>query len=527
MRRMLKSIAMATLVGLFVAPSAVIGQGQDGVLGQDMNVVDIELDTIETTRKRLAWIKNDFESRSSEYTLDDAIAFAIANNTTIKAAYKGVQSKQWNAISDKRLWWPIASGAGPYGDINIVPTWPTIGQRYESAYGKKYTEVVGDDGTVSLEKVKNNSFTSIDSFVPAVHGRWTFFDMTRVPKINSSTEAAKAEELLFDMTVRDTVLNVQQGYYRLYSELQYLDSLERDYLVNLQQLEQARNNYANNPNLSNKNAVHQSRSTIYSQLEELITQNVKLIEAAADMSRQMGLPYAKLVKPSKDFKLRPVNEWKMDLMTTIDHALAHREEIQAAKMLAKSQNYLATSLAYSYLPKVSLYGYAAYTNQSGPYLAGTTRHEDVSYKWGPQANIGVTFSWNFDGTVSLAKAKSLRYAADQQIAKAEAAADMIESQTAIAYAEYLTSKMSLDTSAAALANSKKARETTRLLYLDNKVDATAYTASAQAVAVASKQYTQAIFRYNHSVAKLYRYTSIWPIGISKALDEAVLVMKAE
>ena len=67
MRRMLKSIAMATLVGLFVAPSAVIAQGQDGVLGQDMNVVDIELDTIETTRKRLAWIKNDFESRSSEY----------------------------------------------------------------------------------------------------------------------------------------------------------------------------------------------------------------------------------------------------------------------------------------------------------------------------------------------------------------------------------------------------------------------------------------------------------------------------
>ena len=57
MRRMLKSIAMATLVGLFVAPSAVIAQGQDGVLGQDMNVVDIELDTIETTRKRLAWIK--------------------------------------------------------------------------------------------------------------------------------------------------------------------------------------------------------------------------------------------------------------------------------------------------------------------------------------------------------------------------------------------------------------------------------------------------------------------------------------
>ena len=112
-------------------------------------------------------------------------------------------------------------------------------------------------------------------------------------------------------------------------------------------------------------------------------------------------------------------------------------------------------------------------------------------------------------------------------AKSEAAADMVESQTAVAYAEYSTSKMSLDTSAAALLNATRARETTRLLYLDNKVDSTAYTASALAVAQATKQYSTAIFRYNNSVAKLYRYTSIWPTGVSRALDEAVLVMKTK
>ena len=527
MRLKKSGIVIATLMSLSVSQAA-LSQEQDIGLGQEVNETANISDTFESTSKRLSSIKNDYYGRSNEYSLEDAVAFAIANNTTIKAAYKGVQSKQWNAISDKRLWWPIASGAGPYGDINIVPTWPTIGQRYESNYGKTYTEVIGrEDGKPVLKRVKANSFTSIDSFVPAVHGRWTFFDMTRVPKINSSTEAAKAEELLFDMTVRDIVLNVQEGYYRLYSEIQYLESLERDYNVNVQQLNQARANYNSNPSLLNKNAIEQSKSTIYTQLEELINQHVKLITAATNMAKQMGLPYGTLVRPSADFKLRPVNEWTMDLMTTIDHALAHREEIQTAKVLAKSQNYLATSLTYSYLPKISLYGYAGYTNQSGPYMSSTTRHPDKSYRWGPQANIGVTFSWNFDGTVAAAKAKSLRYAAEQQMVQAEVAADMAEAQTADAYAEYSTSKMSLDTAAAALVNAKRARETTRQLYLNNQVDATAYTSSAQAVAVASKQYTQSIFKYNNSVAKLYRYTSIWPVGVSKALDEAVMVMQQE
>ena len=223
---LVKGIAISALMTLAIAPT-IVAQEQDINLGQQVNETDTIEDTFLKTSKRLQWIKNDYDERSSEYSLDDAITFAISNNTTIKAAYKAVQSKQWSAISDKRLWWPVASGAGPYGDINVVPTWPTIGQRFESNYGKNYTQVTTrEDGKPILKRVKTNSFTSIDQFVPAVHGRWTFFDMTRVPQINSSTEAAKAEELLFDMTVRDIVLNVQQGYYRLYSEIQYLESLE-------------------------------------------------------------------------------------------------------------------------------------------------------------------------------------------------------------------------------------------------------------------------------------------------------------
>jgi len=84
------------------------------------------IDTFSDTSNQLAEIRSDFQKRSQEFSLEDATHYAIANNSTIQAAYKGVQSEQWNAISDKRLWWPRVSGAGPMGDITTIPTFPLM-----------------------------------------------------------------------------------------------------------------------------------------------------------------------------------------------------------------------------------------------------------------------------------------------------------------------------------------------------------------------------------------------------------------
>ena len=85
------------------------------------------IDTFSATSEQLAAMRSDYQGRSKEYSLDEATNYAIANNSTIQAAYKGVQSKQWSAISDKRLWWPTVSGAGPMGDITRIPTLPLVG----------------------------------------------------------------------------------------------------------------------------------------------------------------------------------------------------------------------------------------------------------------------------------------------------------------------------------------------------------------------------------------------------------------
>ena len=477
------------------------------------------IDTFSATSEQLAAMRSDYQGRSKEYSLDEATDYAIANNSTIQAAYKGVQSKQWSAISDKRLWWPTVSGAGPMGDITRIPTLPLVGQQYISRRGKTF-------GTSTQTSEPINYYTVLDSLTPGISARWTFFNLSRGAKINSSTESAKAEELLFNLSVRDLVLDIHRDYYKLYSIRQYLNDLEKDYSNNLEQLIESENKYAINPSLKNLNAVQQNKSTLYTQLQELIQQHIALIEAATKLSSNMGLPLGSLARPASNFQLRPLGSWPLELMPTIEHALNHREEIKIATTRAKSSSYLATSLKYSYIPKLSLYGYAGYTSQSGINGAKDTTKNNGGYLYGPEANIGLKINWNFDGTVAAAKAKSLDYQSKKFLAEAQSHRDRIEAQAATAFAKYTTAKMSLETTSAALSNALDARQTNMQLYKQNQVSASSYSTAASAVAVASRRYNKAIFVYNNSISELYRYTAIWPSGISKTLDDAVLVMKS-
>ena len=237
MKRLIAFVSAVPLLGVLAAPQSFSAPREGTLIAQAQGAyLDDRNDTFQETSNELAAIKRDFDGRSKPYTLDEAISFAIANNPTIQAAYRSVQSKQWSAISDKRLWWPTASGAGPYGDVNIVPTWPTLGQRYNSTEKRSFTTATCSNNKPCLKTTESKSYTVLDQFVPAVAARWTFFDMPRGQAINSSTEAAKAEELLFNMTVRDTILKVQEGYYALFSEISYLESLESDYRENVDQL---------------------------------------------------------------------------------------------------------------------------------------------------------------------------------------------------------------------------------------------------------------------------------------------------
>lgn len=581
-------LALALTASTFATPSLVRSQGLESVSIEGVTSAEIA-DNFESTVDELQKIKLDALSRSKELTLDEALKYTLANNPTINAAYKSVQSKQWSAISDKRLWWPTIMGAGPYGDLSTIPTYPSLGQRFTSRTGKTRgsgmnmmasTPQLGPYGTVN-NPIDSNSFAVVDSFNPALIARWTFFDLARGEKINASTEGAKAEELLFNMTVRNTVLDLNMKYYQLFAKQNLLQSLEKQYEANLQQLNDLLGNQVNNDQLqslrdeynlvqqqlnavndlieneANKNllqslrnqykvelqqlndsratqvnnfspeksnAIARTKTTLYLQLDELIKAYVDYIKASAAAAKVMGLPIGTLMKPADGFSMQPMNAWTMNLQETLDHALEHREEIKLAKTIAKSQNHLATSLLYSYLPRISIFGYGSYSNESGilDFSMGTEK-DFGAYREGWEGNIGLMFSWMFDGTMA-AKSTSLKYAAKQQIQKAKDTENLVAEQISTTYAEYVTAKLSLATSKMAYDSALQTQELTQQIKSANSTD---FSNAAQSVGNAAKNYAGAIFKYNATLSMLYRFSSIWPTGISEELNNAVKVLKEE
>ena len=132
---MKKTILSCSIAISIVFPAINYAGGLDNIEMQGMQS-SIIYDTFEETIEELEKIRLNAESRSKKYTLDEALRFTLQNNPAINAAYKSVQSKQWSAISDKRLWWPTIMGAGPFGDMTTIPTHPTLGQRFTSRKGK-------------------------------------------------------------------------------------------------------------------------------------------------------------------------------------------------------------------------------------------------------------------------------------------------------------------------------------------------------------------------------------------------------
>ena len=581
-------LAIALTASTFAITSAVQSQGLESVSIEGITSAAIA-DNFESTVNELQQIKSDALSRSKEFTLDEALKYTLANNPTINAAYKSVQSKQWSAISDKRLWWPTIMGAGPYGDLTTIPTYPSLGQRFTSRTGKTRgsgmnmmasTPQLGPYGTVN-NPIDSNNFAVVDSFNPALIARWTFFDLARGEKINASTEGAKAEELLFNMTVRNTVLDLNMKYYQLFAQQNLLQSLENQYQANLLQLNDLLGNQVNKDQLQSlkdeyalvqqqlnavndlieneanmnllqslknqykiklqqlddsmateannfapeeSNAIARTKTTLYLQLDELIKAYVDYIKASAAAAKVMGLPIGTLMKPADGFSMQPMNAWTMNLQETLDHALEHREEIRLAKTIAKSQNHLATSLLYSYLPRISIFGYGSYSNESGilDFSMGTEK-DFGAYREGWEGNIGLMFSWMFDGTLA-AKSTSLKYAAKQQMQKAKGTENLVAEQIATTYAEYVAAKLSLATSKMAYDSALQTQELTQQIKSSNSTD---YSNAAQSVGDAAKKYAGAIFKYNATLSMLYRFSSIWPSSISEELNNAVKILKEE
>jgi outer membrane protein TolC len=352
---------------------------------------------------------------------------------------------------------------------------------------------------------------------------WTFFDPSRGPTINASSESLRRQQLLFDVSARNLVLAVQQTYFQLQEQRQLVIAYD-EILVNTDrqvQLTEAKFNSG----LVGIAEVDQIRAQQYSTLSELITIYRQLLDTAAQLAQTMALPPGTLVLPAD--QLRRIGNWNEPLATTIDQALRLREEIQASLAAAASASWNASSLFNRYWPTFSLGANGSVTNADRTVaVSGLAGTNTSTLNW--DGTVGLGFSWRlFDGGINAANAQASLALAKQ--AQEQAAIDRltVTNQVEQSYSAYLTSQLSLQSANAQIQAARRAVIAVEERFKVGVDNITTVVQTLGQAIRAANAYASALRGYNTAVASLYRYSARWPEGTETPLQARTNMLKQQ
>jgi outer membrane protein TolC len=121
------------------------------------------------------------------------MAMGLARNPLLAQGYAEIEAAQWQTIAIRREWVPTILGK------NDSP------------------------GLVGIETTRSNNEIFYGRYLlTEVQLQWTFFDPSRTPRTKASLASLQASRLLFDISARNLILNIQQSY----AELQKQRDLE-------------------------------------------------------------------------------------------------------------------------------------------------------------------------------------------------------------------------------------------------------------------------------------------------------------
>ncbi|MEI8004372.1 MAG: TolC family protein, partial [Methanothrix sp.] len=170
--------------------------------------------------KELARLEAQITDQAKPVTLDEAISTGIRANPQLLQAFSAIQQYEWQLIAAQRQWYPTIqlSNGTPFAGIQ----WTSFTQNYSST------------SPTAPPAYSNNTRQS--AFQPGLSISWNAIDLTRQPNINSASESLRQQKLLFDVSTRNLILNIQQSYFAIQSSRQLIDSFRRIYEINEQQL---------------------------------------------------------------------------------------------------------------------------------------------------------------------------------------------------------------------------------------------------------------------------------------------------
>jgi outer membrane protein TolC len=435
--------------------------------------------------QQLEHLSVQLEKRTINLTLDQALDQGLLNNPGLASAFFDIQGSQWDLIASRRSWYPslqITGNTANYkGQSNLL-----LGQAYSSS-------------TITRPGSSATQYTQAVSIAPVLVLNWSFFDATRVPAINQALSSLFAQRFLFDVAARNLVLNLQIAYTNVQAEAELVQRYQ--WLLGLTRQQVLLAEVMVRQGRLTRASLDQLHTEQRLQLTRLIDRYQQLFTAANTLASLVAVPPGQIVLSSSPFTLVP--PWRQDLDSSLQQALAFREEIKQKLALAERDRWSAIRAINGYLPVFGLTGAGTY---------GDTSSDQGSVQ-ASQANLGLSFQWPlFDGGIKAADSSSLRSQAASQLSAANSEKLVVTKQVMDAYNVYITSRLALQNTGPDFALSRQTvknavrafsltRDVTTLVQVFNL-----YISAADRDVGATRQ-------FNASVFGLYRFSALWPDGL--------------
>lgn len=458
--------------------------------------------------KELARLEAQITEAAKPVTLDEAIATGLRANPELLQAFSAIQQYEWQLIAAQRQWYPTLqlSNGTPFAGIQ----WTSYSQNYSSSSPSApsdYSQNYSSSSPTAPSEYSNSSLWSI--FQPGVAISWNAIDPTRRPNINAASESLRQQKLLFDVSARNLILDIQQSYYAIQSSKQLIDSFRRIYEINERQLAIIKAQRA--IGMATVLDVEASRSQLFLQLDQLVGYTRAYIEQTASLAKVMALPAGTLATPSEPAALR--GEWSMSLQQTINKAKSQREEILASLAAAESARWSGVAAIRSYLPVFQLVATGSLVANNGTQKsssAGISSETGTNIRNG-NASIGVGFTWSiFDGGIQAANAQASKAQSRQQGAQAASTELQAMQEVRSSYAQLFTARIALSSAQQAYSSAGLAQQASAARFKVGVGDITSVVQTIQQLSQAAQQVSEATLSYNTALAQLYRYSATWP-----------------
>jgi len=454
---------------------------------------------------QLRGLQGEIDARSKSFTLSQALEMGLLNSPQLAATYAEIQGQQWNLVAVRRQWYPTLSASSE----PFVP-----GRRFGSSNS------TFRDGA----QVDDNSATTATNIGLTVG--WTFFDPSRGSSINAASENLKRQQLLFDVSARNLVLEIQQVYYSLQEQRLLIEAYADILKATTRQVQTTEAQFNNG--LINIADVEQIRTQQFATLSTLINAYRQFIDASSRLAQVIAMPPGALVTPSDG--LQALGDWPEALRPTIEQALNLRKEIKASLAEAASARWSATALFNTYWPRFSLGANGQYGNinndqtQSSQQGNVTTNTRITNWSGG----FGLGFTWQFfDGGINAAQSevqKALgRRASDQ------AALDrlIVTREVEQAYTAYKTSQLAMKSSEAQVTSARAAAAAVRARFDVGVSDMSSLVVALNQAINAASNYASSVRDYNGSIAALFRSSARWPANTQPLLNQRVVTLRKQ